>query len=685
MIPIPSFMSTSCTIPELLSPERAEPTRRIRAWCVPLLLLLSVVGCEREAPHRRIILTSFDALSEARARETVPASAIPTFSAMFNAAACAASARPAFPSVTAPGHAALWTGAYGNVNGIAANAQPVLPRGEHTLLSSVSGYFVDGLRAEPLWITAARAGLRVAGHHVTQAPGAPGYAGVDGEDSALAAQRALATQALSQEPLFVMNGYNVLLSPTLWLTEQDAPPRAAEGWRGTDALASGVPPLEIGWLAGTDSLYGLLFGERTYDRVLVSPSRDASLGTIAIAAPVDSTSPDNARALARHFADAVLFDTERGPTSLTARLFSVSPDGQRYELLVPELRVVQANHDVRLRQYLTDIGGWMGNSALGVYRSGRMGARLVDGGDGLAEARLLESLQLLTRQYIRGSEWMWTQHRADLLMDYFPLLDEIDHEWFGLVDSTATPHDPALAKRVQRYRVAAWRLADLRLQSLRALVAGDANAAIIVSGDHGMRSYWKSFRPNVALREAGLLALDSAGRVDLSRTRAYSPSGYYVMLNRSAWKEGIVTASEEAETIAAVERALKSARGPDGAPIVSQLWRADAPGADTLGLGGPTGGDVYYDLGRGYYYSSGVSGEMTGDYPSPLAGHGFPSTSPEMQTVLCLWGDGVATRRIGPVRNADAPLVSADWLGVPHPANATGRSPYGALVGGTPR
>lgn len=680
-------MSIDCTAPQWAIPAMAGRMRRLRARCLPLLLVLSVIGCEPEPEPspRRIILTSFDALNEQRARETVPASAIPTFTAMFNSGACAESARPAFPSVTAPGHAALWTGAYGNVNGIAANAQLVLPRGEHTLLSSVSGYFVDGLRAEPLWITAARAGLRVAGHHVTQAPGAPGYAGVDGDDPALSAQRALATQALSQELLFVLNGYNVLVSPTRWLTERDVAPRAAEGWRGVDALASGVLPLEIGWLAGADSLYGLLFGAHTYDRVLVSASRDASLGTVAIASPLDTTAPDNGRVLARHFADAVLVETERGPASLTARLFSVSPDGQRYELLVPELRVIEANHDALLRQYLTDIGGWMGNSALGVYRSGRMGARLVDGGDGLAEARLLESLELLTRQFIRGSEWMWTQHRADLLMDYFPLLDEIDHEWFGLVDSTAMRHDPALAKRVQKYRVAAWHLADLRLQSLRALVAGDPNAALVVSGDHGMRSYWMSFRPNVALREAGLLTLDSAGRVDLTRTRAYSPSGYYVMLNRTAWKDGIVSPAEEAEAIAAVERALTNARGPDGAPIVTQLWRADSPGADTLGLGGPTGGDVYYDLGRGYYYSSGVSGAMTSDYPSPLAGHGFPSTRPEMQTVLCLWGDGVATRRIGPVRSADAPLVSADWLGVPHPANATGRSPYGALVGATPR
>ena len=66
----------------------------------------------------------------------------------------AASARPGFPSVTSPGLASLWTGAYGDVSGISANSQPMLPRDRHTLLEGTSGYLVTGLRAEPLWISA---------------------------------------------------------------------------------------------------------------------------------------------------------------------------------------------------------------------------------------------------------------------------------------------------------------------------------------------------------------------------------------------------------------------------------------------------------------------------------------------------------------------------------------------------
>jgi hypothetical protein len=633
------------------------------------------------APARRAVLVSFDALNEQRALETIPPDAIPALRALFANGACASSARPAFPSVTAPGHAALWTGSYGNVNGIAANSMPQLPRRDHTLTSSVSGYFVDNLRAEPIWITAARAGLRATGHHGTQAPGAPGYPGLDGEEPDLVARRADATQLLAQRDVFVMNGYNVMIAPALVLTERDATPKPARGWQHLDQLPSAVPPLEIAWLAGADSLYALLHGGTTYDRVLLATQRDVARGTVAHAAPEDTAAFTPLRPLARHFAEPVFLETPGGIAPLTGRLFRISPDGQRFQLLVPEMRVVQGNHAAEVTAYQRAIGGWFGNGALSAYRAGRLGTPLARGGDGVAEQRYLESLELLARQFMRGGAWLWNTRRSQLHLDYLPLIDEVDHEWFGIVDTAVAPYNAALAERVQPYRVRAWQLADQVLAALQSLVAGDPEAALVVSGDHGMRSYWMGFRPNVVLREAGLLALDSAGRVDLSRTRAYSPNGYYIMLNRTVWQQGIVSPAEERATLDAVERAMLAARTPEGEALVVRTWRADADGADTLGIGGPTGGDLYYDVTRGYFWNAGVTGSVTSMLPGPVAGHGFPSPSPEMHTVLCLWGDAVSPRRIGPVRNADAALIVADWLGMPHPPQATGTSPYRAFMG----
>lgn len=77
--------------------------------------------------------------------------------------------QPAFPSTTANSHAALWTGAYGDVSNIAANSQPLLPRAEHTFRERNNGYRADQLAAEPLWVTAARQGVKTVAYQAPQA------------------------------------------------------------------------------------------------------------------------------------------------------------------------------------------------------------------------------------------------------------------------------------------------------------------------------------------------------------------------------------------------------------------------------------------------------------------------------------------------------------------------------------
>ncbi|HEX4931943.1 MAG TPA: alkaline phosphatase family protein, partial [Gemmatimonadaceae bacterium] len=151
-----------------------------------------LAGCARRTPATarppspggavpRAILASFDAFNERRVTGTIDPTRLPAIRALFREGACAASAQPHFPSVTAAGHASIWTGRYGAGHGISANAHLRLPASQHTILETANGFTVDGLRAEPIWITAASEGLTVFGHHVTQAPGVPGYPTDDGE------------------------------------------------------------------------------------------------------------------------------------------------------------------------------------------------------------------------------------------------------------------------------------------------------------------------------------------------------------------------------------------------------------------------------------------------------------------------------------------------------------------------
>jgi hypothetical protein len=633
---------------------------------------------------RRAIVVSFDALSEARLRSSVDRVAAPTFYSLFERGTCAAYARPAMPSVTAPSHASLWTGAYGDVSGIAANNQPILPRDEHTLTELASGFSSAALRAEPIWITAGLTGMRVAGHHPTQAPGIPGYPPVttSERDTVLEWLRARAADALARPTVHVLNGYNRDVSRDLVLTERTHRPRTpGTRWWGLDRLRRiGTPHREIAWQIGRDSVFALFYGEgQTYTHVVVAAGRrDASTGVIAAVAPADTSWPVG-RPLARHFSEPLEVPLEGGGVAagrvvLRVRLFALASDASSYLLYQPTLNVVESNHPQTALEYGAAIGGWLGNSATSSYERGAFGRTVMNGGDGTAEARYLETAELLTRQSMRGVEWMWRIHRPALLLDYFPLVDNFEHVVYGFVDPASPRYDARVGARVQDLRRRAWALADLRLAHLRGLqrASGLSTTALFVSGDHGMRALWRVFRPNVALARAGLLVADTAGRIDLSRTRALSPNGYWVTVNRVAWKGGTVPPAEEASVLAAAEQALLAARGADGTPVVTRIFRAAEH--DSLGLGGPVGGDLYYEVAPGYAWTSSARGPVVDATADADASHGFPSVSPDMYTVFCAEGLAFPARRLGPARTIDVAPTVAEWLGVQPPPTAKGRS-----------
>ncbi len=636
-------------------------------------------GAAAAPAARRAIVVSFDALNERRMLETVSPEAVPAMRALFAEGACADGARPAFPSLTSPGHAAIWTGAYGDVTGIAANSQLTLPRPAHTLLDLTSGYGYDALRAEPIWLSAAAAGRTVYGHHVTQAPFAPGYRSVDGTpDATLDRRRAEAESLLALPRTNVVNGYNREIAGPRAITERVAPPGDAGAWRNVERLGPTVTPRAIAWAVGDDSLHALLYGRERVDRVLVSRTRDAAQGVVAVLAEVERA-PLRGRPLARHWSPPLELPVEGGRTYVRARLFEAAPDGSTFLIAIPELQVVEGNRPEVAGAYDAAVRGWYGNSALWLALDGGLGAPLTAGGDGTAELRWLETAELMALQLMRGVEWAWTTLRPALLLDYYAGIDEVDHSaLFALTQPQVPGHAAAPVARMREMRDRAWELADLRLAHLRELVAADPNAALFVSGDHGMRPTWRTFRPNVALQAAGLLAVDSTGRIDLARTRALSPNGYWINVNTTAWKGGIVPPAEAARVLDEAERAIRAARDADGRPIVTRTWRPAA--GDTLGIGGPVGGDLYYDVIEGYGWTSQPTGPVAGP-GRPGGAHGYPSTSPEMRTVLCAAGAAFAPRRVPTARTIDvAPTVSA-WLGIRPPADAVGRSLLEVLQG----
>lgn len=607
----------------------------------------------------RAILVSFDALNEARALETLPAHAIPAFRELFQTGQCADWVTPAWPSKTSASHAALWTGVYGDSNGVAANSQPVLPRERHRITELGSGYSAAALRAEPLWISETLKGRIVVAHHPTQAPEPPGYPTVSTTDTAPSTARSRAIRALASERLSVINGYAGDHVDARIVTGRDVRWEPADRWRSVDWSRTGRTGRAMAFAVGQDSVFGLVARDSLARGLLLSRTRDARDAVFVRAAAAHRSTAAAPAELASDFSSPLTVSTPAGPSSVRVRLFSLADSGDAFELYVPGLSELRTNRADTRREYLSAVAGWVGNGAGDLYRRGALGRTIPDGGDGTAENRYLETLELVTLGYMQGSEWAWRTKHADLVVDYFPVIDEVDHLWFGY----ASPVTPGVTDRVRDQialvRGRGWQLADLRLRALMQLVASDSLARLFVAGDHGMRPTWRVFRPNVALRQAGLLVTDSAGEIVASRTMALGADGLYISLNRVGWQDGMVLLGDVDALLSRAEQALRQVRDAESRPVVTRVWRV--PPEDSLGRGGPTGGDLYFETAAGYVWSREATGPVI-DSARIGADHGFPSVSGDMRTVTCEWpAAGTRTRSPGTTLTRTRARVEA-WL-----------------------
>ncbi|HEY4305117.1 MAG TPA: alkaline phosphatase family protein [Gemmatimonadaceae bacterium] len=604
----------------------------------------------KATPAHRAILVSFDGFSELRFREYGDSAAAPHVWSMFRNGVCAESVRPAFPSVTPVGHASIWTGAYANVNGVAAQSTAKLPLTMTSILDWTDGYKATALRAEPIWIAAARQGKTVYSHMATQSPQPPTYMPVVRPIPSLDSARAVGVAAMAMPTIAALNIYN----------EQIALPRLI------------TSPDELSWAFGTegDSLHAVIRDDST---VVVQLNGEHDRAVTVHLAPTDTT-PMRGRPLARFFSKALRVSLRRNRTTFVYfRLFELAPDRSKLMLFVSEARVMQANHPEVADSYNAEVQGVPGNGATKLMEHGDFGPRVPNGGKGIAEYRYFETAELVTRQFMRGSAWGAKTYRADLSTDYLPYPDEILHTFLGFASPTTPGVPTAGRENAQRMLRRGYGLVDLYLEQLQSFAAKDPNMRIFVTGEHGMRPAWMSFRPNVVLAQAGLLSADTAGTIILRRTRAAAANGGWVTVNRATRNSGVVPADSVEPVLARAEAALLAVRDSAGTSIVTRVFRANTVEGDSLGLGGPGGGDLYWSLAPGYYWSSVATGPAVVPLAFPQGEHGFPSIDRDMQPALCILGEGKA-RRIGQVRSIDiAPSVS-EWLGIAPPGDARGKS-----------
>jgi hypothetical protein len=582
----------------------------------------------------RLILASLDGAGATLVEDAVARGVMPNLAAHRNRGAVVQGAITSFPARTATSHATLFTGAGPEVHGVTGN-RVVLPG--RSLLDGVSGYRSDALRAEPLWVTAARQGLHATMLCATQ----------DHPFDPYQAERRFGGDF--DRSLTFVTGYRGAHLEDAVYRARDVGLRSPTDWKGAPPWAR-----ELSLRVDTTTVFGLVFDDPSdpvqgFDTLILSINKDASRGVRLKAAPPGETEAFQPVPVTLAGQEVPVF----------FRLFVLDPEGS--DLLLYRARAGQllSNRALVPAAAIAATGGFVGNGASRLYERGELGPTLADGGDGTAERRYLDSVRLVERQFERLLAFGEARTRWSLLFAYLPYPDEFLHLWWGLLDPSRTGHDQALAAWLRPFLDEGLRIADAYVGAL-VRHAGEGTL-LAIGADHGMTAVDVRVRMNVALAEAGLLARGGEGKVDLAHTRAYylGEAGQ-LLLNTANRPGGIVEPEEKKAVRLEVERMLRRLHHPaTGAALVTAILDRGR-------------GDPDFRLARGVFPIGDLDGPAVEVGP-PRGEHLFDPERPEMHAAFAVAGAGVvAGARLGVIDQRDIAPTLAALLGLEPPAHATG-------------
>lgn len=573
-----------------------------------------------------------------------------------------------WPSVTAAGHAAVFTGAYGNVNGVTGNGVPLAPFDAHVIgEGTTSGFSADNLLAEPLWVAAARQGREVAAISVTQTSPFEMFT----SDSYVSSQGAPAFGDYSDR-LFMVDPYASVSAGAeviraseagVDLTETDA-----ADWRN---LPGGGPYRAFTLGEDEDALPGLLVanGAGVFDTMVLSRERDYRAATVLEAAPF-ANSTEHVSAPVR-----LTLGEDSGLTRL--RLGRVAADGSDFELWHSALSDLTGNlTDASLQRPLQRAAGSVAGN--GVYLPPFPDAPPLPNGYG-------EMAFVVNEWFMDGLVWAIERDLADVYASYSPYPDEWFHNFYGYLVGEVPGANAQLEAKAWSYAEAILGDLDRHLgRVLDALEASERPWNVVMFTDHGFRAASKVVYPNRILADAGLLTLDEEGAPVPGETRALYglESAGGVHINTAAdfsgpggQRGGVVTQTEYENAVRRVRDALLNARDPEtGEQVVTRVYRADAQAEN--GLGGPHGADLYLDLAPGYYWSSDTDAGPVAEASEPFTTgvHGLPTVGDNaILGYAVLGGDGFADGVV--VRRARSTVLTPTAMravGLEPPTDATG-------------
>lgn len=406
-----------------------------------------------------------------------------------------------------------------------------------------------------------------------------------------------------------------------------------------------------------------------YDRLLVSPSRDASKAIASLKVGQYSNF-----VIAR-------FKIPGRPISGSFRmkLMELSPDAQHFRLFVSQVYPTEKfTYPRSLAKELIQVcGPFLEYTGMQPVYSGW-----------IDDQTFIETIEYHTQWMEKAANYVLSKYSWDLFMMQWHPIDFSEHQHFQW-DPACFDYDRGKADYHQGIIDHCYHLMDGLVGSLMKLATADTLFAVI--SDHGVTPSLNEFMINNILINAGLASVErkkgEKGEerliIDWSKTKAFAQLGWGVQIYvnlKGRDPQGIVEPGEEYEKVREeIIQVLHNIVDPQTGkhPVVLALRREDA---ESLLHCGPISGDVIYALKAGYEAYPVLRSNLAefehphyaGVHSSALPNARYGTGTLEAMAIFAGAGVKKNFRRPKPMRLVDFAPTVAYALGVPAPAQSDG-------------
>ena len=587
-----------------------KPTDTTKPTLEPTQIIPSPTAT-REEPERSVFLISWDASRTDLINQLMENGDLPHFTYLLQRGVHAEYAQTIDPSLTAAAHNSMSSGSFPTHTGIVSNAYH---RSQDDFYWYRKGFEETMDNAEPVWVTASKAGLKTAA--VFFVGGSPKHQGQ------------LADYTV---------GYGIR---DAYSEQRHVAVKESDEWE--NAPQSFSPPLSGSFsIKDVGQVYILVIDTtddetENYDYVLLNTEKDASTAT-------------------------GLHQGEWGPLLLLKHAYA-GADFLLQKITTEEVTLYHSNvyhNNIAPESLRKEI-----NEQFGFFPAGPDPYALGDGW--ITEDDFIHMLERQSTYMAEVAAWVFKTYHPDLLMTWQDNFDAAGHA-FLLVDERQQDYSPEKAALYAEYYRQAGIIADQSLAIMLDAINLDKTTVVMV-GDHGMAPIHSVVYVNTILEQAGLLTLDPQSRVLVHKTKAFAVASggavhiYINLIGRE--KEGTVTEEEYPQIQQQIIDLFTDLKDPQtGKPVFERvLPRSELA---NLGLDHPYSGDVFAQANPGYHLNGWRGKDYVFEIPDFYGQHGYDSSLPVMHTIFIAAGAGIPQTgdTIPPVHIVDYAPTIANWLG----------------------